>query len=427
MAYLFSMGVLQMSVLGSALDKIRGIVIDKTTMEDARLDPKFFTRNRKMPFQSILMFLLRGVRTSTQSALNRFFRDDLDEGNVMSQQALSKARSHFDHSPFEKMFRSIVEMRYCGEHEIATLHGYQILAVDGSDIALPDMPAMLEAFGGTGRNADSPTAKASVLYDVLNDFLMDVTLDKAGTSERALAVGHMEILRTIAPSEKKLLIFDRGYPSAGLIEELSERGLHFLMRVRTKWNCDVDAISKKGQVVLANGYTVRVVKFKLSSGDEETLITDLFELPHEAFRELYFKRWPIETKYDVVKNKLALENFSGYTKNVVLQDFWVCMHLTNLVALAKIDADAEIQSTRTKKKNKYTYVANTNQVISSLREHMIRACFAKTEHERMRSLDLIEQEIRRSVVPIRPGRSVKRPTTPRKAKFHHNRKTVAGA
>jgi len=29
---------LQMSVLGSALDKIRGIVIDKTTMEDARLN-----------------------------------------------------------------------------------------------------------------------------------------------------------------------------------------------------------------------------------------------------------------------------------------------------------------------------------------------------------------------------------------------------
>jgi hypothetical protein len=237
----------------------------------------------------------------------------------------------------------------------------------------------------------------------------------------------METLRTIAPEKNKLLIFDRGYPSAGLIEELSERGLHFLMRVRTKWNRDVDAISKNGQVVLANGQTVRVVKFKLSSGDEETLITDLFELPREAFRELYFKRWPIETKYDLVKNKLALENFSGYTKNVVLQDFWACMHLTNLVALAKIDADAEIQSARAKKKNKYTYAANVNQVIASLREHLLRACFAKTEHERTRSLDLIEREIRRSVVPIRPGRSVKRPTTPRKAKFHHNRKTVAGA
>jgi hypothetical protein len=272
MAYLFSMGVLQMSVLRSALERIRRIIIDKTTLEDARLEPKFFTRNRKMPFPNILMFLLKGVRTSTQSALNRFFKDDLDEGNVMSQQALSKARSHFDHSPFEKMFRSIVEMRYCGEHKIATLYGYQLLAVDGSDIALPDMPALLESFGGTGRNADSPTAKASVLYDVLNDFPLDVALDKAGTSERELAVRHMETLRTIAPEKNKLLIFDRGYPSVGLIEELSERGLHFLMRVRTKWNRDVDAISKNGHVVLANGQTVRVVKFKLLSGDEETLI-----------------------------------------------------------------------------------------------------------------------------------------------------------
>jgi hypothetical protein len=57
-------------------------------------------------------------------------------------------------------------------------------------------------------------------------------------------------------------------------------------------------------------------------GCGETLITDLFELPEECFPKLYFMCWPVETKYDVVKNKLPLENFSGCLKNVILQEFW---------------------------------------------------------------------------------------------------------
>ena len=171
--------------------KVKGIAVNQETMEEARLEPRFFTRNRKMSFQEIVMFILGGIHSSTQSALNRFFRKYLDAENIMNQQALSKDRSHFDHSPFEKMFRACAEMRYCGEHEIETLYGYQVLAVDGSDIALPDTPNLLEEFGGTGRNTNSPTAKASVLYDVLNDFLLDAALEKANSSERELAIAHI--------------------------------------------------------------------------------------------------------------------------------------------------------------------------------------------------------------------------------------------
>jgi hypothetical protein len=297
------------------LTNVEGIAINKETVEEARLEPRFFTRNRKMSFQEIVMLILGGIHSSTQSALNHFFGKYLNTENTMSQQALSKARSHFDHSPFEKMFRACVELRYCGEHEIETLYDYQILAVDGSSIALPNMPGLLEEFGGSGRNADSPTAKASVLYDVMNDFILDAVLETANSSERELASTHMKILCSIAPEIKKLIIFDRGYPSAQFIEEIGVYSFEYLMRVRTKWNVEVDAVLKDGLIELSNGITTRVVKFKLPSGEEEALLTSLFELPYHAFKELYFKRWPIETKYDIVKNKLMLENFSGYTNS----------------------------------------------------------------------------------------------------------------
>ena len=74
-----------------------------------------------------------------------------------------------------------------------------------------------------------------------------------------------------------------------------------------------------------------------------------------------------------MKNKLALENFSGYSKNIILQDFWACMQLANMVAVAKDEANADIQAKRADKCNKYTYVTNINQVIASLREHLVAA------------------------------------------------------
>jgi hypothetical protein len=415
--------VLKMLIFSNVTSNLKLFLSHPFIMETARLRSSYFTRVRKMTFQDIILFILSGFNTSTRTALNRFFRCHSEQMKTMSQQALSKARSHFDHSPFESIFRDLAQQRYCGEHEINLWHDYQILAVDGSDVALPKMPALLDAFGGTGRNADSPTAKISLLYDVLNDFVVDADIGRAGTSERDFALRHMEKLRDFCPDTKKLLIFDRGYPSAALINALEERGLFFLMRVKSKWNPRIDESTRADSLVKLNETTtVRVVKFQLPSGETETLVTNLFERPVEEFPMLYFKRWPIETKYDLVKNKLTLENFTGYSENVILQDFWATMYLSNLATVAKDEANAIAQKERAGKNNKYVYVPNLNQVIASLRDHLAEACFAKSEAERTRCVEMILTEIKKAVVPIRPNRTVLRPSNPRKAKYPHNRK-----
>jgi hypothetical protein len=381
--------VLKMLILSNTSLRLKMILSQPFTLNAARFHSSYFTRVRKMTFQNLILFILSGFNTCTRTALNRFFKQNLEQVQTMSQQALSKARSHFDHSPFELIFRDLLQQRYCGEHEIHLWHDYQIFAIDGSDVALPKMPALLEVFGGTGRNADSPTAKISLLYDVLNDFVVDAAIGKAGASERDLALGHMEKLRDICPDTKKLLIFDRGYPSAALINSLEARGLYFLMRVKSKWNREIDETTSTDSLVKLNEMTIRVVKFQLPSGETETLITNLFDLPVKEFPALYFKRWPIETKYDIVKNKLALENFTGYSKNVILQDFWAAMYLANLATAAKDEANAIARKERAGKNNKYTYVPNLNQVIASLKDHLVEACFAKSEEERTHCVEII--------------------------------------
>ena len=46
-------------------------------------------------------------------------------------------------------------------------------------------------------------------------------------------------------------------------------------------------------------------------------------------------KWPVEIKYDIVKNNLELVNFSGRTVNAIMQDFWICMMLANIASIAK--------------------------------------------------------------------------------------------
>ncbi|MDR2742576.1 MAG: transposase [Treponema sp.] len=67
---------------------------------------------------------------------------------------------------------------------------------------------------------------------------------------------------------KELILFDRGYPSMELIEQLLEAGIDFVMRVRGKFDCGIDTLGAGDhRVVLEKGgrgpIAVRVVKFRL--------------------------------------------------------------------------------------------------------------------------------------------------------------------
>ena len=50
---------------------------------------------------------------------------------------------------------------------------YRLCAIDGSDIALDNAPALKEEFGSSGRAKNATTAMASIAYDPLNNWILD--------------------------------------------------------------------------------------------------------------------------------------------------------------------------------------------------------------------------------------------------------------
>lgn len=81
---------------------------------------------------------------------------------------------------------------------------------------------------------------------------------------------------------------------------------------------------------------MRLVRFDHPDGSVDVLITDLWDtdgVSRTDVVELYRLRWPVETAYGIYKNEEALELFSSFRIDGVLQDFYGAVILFNLASL----------------------------------------------------------------------------------------------
>lgn len=294
-----------------------------------------------------------------------------------------------------------------------------------------DTAELKEHFGTSGQGCKAVTARCSALYDIQNDIVLDAVLDKFSVGERSQAMKLLE-KRHIFKGVKELIIFDRGYYSSDFMEELLAHGYEFVFRMPTKRLEQADSLPNgihTVKVTLKDGKRarVRIVKFNLNSGETETLLTNFYKqhMTVEDYKKLYFMRWHVETKFDIVKNKIQLENFTGRTVEAISQDFYTCMYLTNMVAIFKAEADWKIREQRKDKNNKYEYQANTNEIVGSFKDRFILACLEPSPSRSKKLIDQIFSEIKRSVVPIRPDRTLPRPQSVRRMKHYHNQKCNA--
>ena len=167
--------------------------------------------------------------------------------------------------------------------------------------------------------------------------------------------------------------------------------------------------------------TFRVVRFDVN-GTPEILVTNLYDesFTIDTFKQLYHLRWGIEAKYDDIKNKLELENFSGTTPLAIKQDFYATLFLNNLASLMILENREEIELRNAESNNKYQYKINVNTVISELKENVIMMLITDSKRQKKKLIKEIYQVISHSVVPIRPNRSFPRTKKHHSVKYHQN-------
>lgn len=383
-----------------------------------------------MGFTDYIFAIIRGTKTSLQAGLNAFFDAQKKNEIEYSKQAFSKGRQRIKPEAFLELFQATVDKFY-EKAELNSWHGYHLFGIDGTRLNLPCTSALNELYGAqTSQGAPQVQALVSCLYDLLNGIIVDTRFANCKSNERDAARDMIVSFDTKRISNP-VFIMDRGYPSAALINTIIQAGHKFVMRCPTEFiramNLPLsDNIFAHKFAKLDHPVKVRVVKIQLSDGTIEHLITNLFEpdITLDDFKWLYGKRWGIESKYNDVKNKLEIENFTGYSPDAVLQDFYATLFLANLAGALEYDLHEEIEAAHSSPENKYAYKMNVSMTISELKRTVVEMLAATSFIKRERLFLHITKRLKNAVVPVRPNRSFPREKKHKSAKYLQNRKHV---
>jgi hypothetical protein len=416
-------------------EQIRTYLFSTELLENCRKQEKDFTRNRSLTFVNLAVFIINFVKKSLQLELYNFA--DFFSLPSVTKQAFSKARNKLSPVVFTLLNQKLLEEFY-SDNTIRTFKTLRLLAIDGSTLRLPHAAELYETYGSDTTNNSGPLAKVSVMFDVLNHVALHGTIGNIYASEREMALEHIEQLSQKNynnESFEDLLIFDRGYPSLGLLFVLHGQKKHFLIRIQDSFLAEINDAIKSGSndsIVTILAFTksrrpnarlekylpnlqrdaalqLRVLVFDLGNGKKEYIITSLIDqklFSYDDIFTIYGLRWNVEEGYKFYKNITEMENFSGKSKIAIEQDFHATIFAGNISALLMLEAQDEIEEIQSKKILKYKYKINRNILVGTIKNEIMDVLMG--EQDLNEYCENLKTRIKKNLVPIRPGRKFPR-------------------
>ena len=400
---------------------------------------KDFSRNRKLPFRTVISLLLSMEGGTLTTELLDFFGCSAE---AASSSAFVQQRKKINQEALPSLFRMFVRKA----DAIRTYKGLRLIAADGSDIQIPANPNHPDSFF-PGTNGQSPYSMLHLdaMYDLLQRTYMDATLlGQRKTNERSALCAMVDR----SELENVLLIADRGYEGFNLMAHIQEKGWKYLIRIRdvassrgiasgldlpdekefdlfvdlsltTKQTKEVKLLCQsrnqyriitgtapfdflprnncKHDPVVFYNLPFRIVRFQIAEDSYETVLTNLDAkaFPPLELKKLYHMRWGIETAFRELKYTLGLLHFHAKKVEFICQEVFARLIMYNF---AELIASSVIVS---KADAKHAYKVNFSVAVHVCRQFLLGNV----------SPPVVEALIRRHVSPIRPGRSSPRKTS----------------
>ena len=375
--------------------------------EKHRTSTRHFTRKSPLGFKNTATIVLNMVKKSIKAEVMNYFYKQEKEKKAPSRQAFSQAREKISYLAFKDFFEKSCELTLESK-EARLWRSYRIFGVDGTSFMVGKIDKLKEYFGESTTVSGIAMCRLSAVVDVLNECIANAAVAPFSTGERALAIEQTGQLKSISNA---LYLFDRGYWSSELVEGIIKNEQKFLMRLAS--NTGKTTVTDEN----GNEHDLRRYSFILPSGETEVLLTNLSEdeVPDAELVVLYAKRWGTETKYLELKDRLQIDKFSGESVNVVLQDIFSTLYISNLVAFTCWETDEAVNERSKGKDNKYAQKTNRTICISAFRMRFIDICLLPCASLVDRALDKLLRDIESEVVYI--NKSKPRPRNKAKIKM----------
>ena len=155
-----------------------------------------------------------------------------------------------------------------------------------------------------------------------------------------------------------------------------------------------------------NTISIRMVNIKLSTGEIETIMTNISEdeLSSDDINEIYQLRWGIETDYHTLKESMMITNISSSKDTIIKQEIYSQMMVHNIIRSIANDLDTQINQ----EKFKHSMKVNFNMAVGFVKRFLVKILIEEDGKERQKLSNELFDNILKNIVPIRKGRSYTR-------------------
>ena len=358
-----------------------------------------FIRTRKMSFKEYVLYILTQTGCTNFSEAHRFYTKTLsNEFQSITRQAIGKQRMYIDSKLFLDMGECFIDMLYGKFKGFSKFNGYIVCACDSSIFHLPNTPTTKNAFNiavDTIFGRFLSRGRVSCILDVHSHHILTSKIVSRNIGEVKLAIEHLYNLNQRFDLKKLITIYDRGYGSLELMIYTMFFDSKFLIRLNSlAFRKKISQMNSNDEIIQINiskrilkkikdnevreyaekigRIEIRIVKVKLKTGEIEILATNLTkeEFNKHDLKELYGKRWTIETGFDKLKNLIMIEDFSGIRKDIIEQDFYAGIFMYNFATTIKFDVEKSKPRETKNKDKKYKITANFSSIVTLIYDYL---------------------------------------------------------
>lgn len=411
-----------------------------------------FVRNRKTTQESIMKYPFYDCgRTTAIEAIDFIRNEKKDKNMTLTKSDISQRRKLLQHLCYVDMNEDFIDGIYNDTERPGTFKGCSIFACDTSVCDAPNIgytEKQLKELNNPHFNRlkkELIRFRASCISDTQTDLILTSKIvNSKKETEPELAIKHLDNLNQRIDMTNTITTYDRGYAALELMLKHMSIDSYFLIRLRVddfkndkkymKTNDEFININinsnrtqnfhnedLKKEALKNRTVKIRITEIELIDKKGNTYIEILASnLPLDKFstddlKELYNKRWKIETNFDRLKNIIHIENFSGYSEEIIKQDFYANIFMFNFLMLMKLDADQKIQEKHKNKNLKHEYQTNLNVLYGLIKLDM-PDLLSNNPKERQDALDRILKTaesnlvVKNGGIDRNPDRIVKDPT-----------------